>query len=108
MPVGFRGLGGLKRTVGAKLEVDVVETCSVDPGPQQYHAAPRRVLQHMRAHTTREGTGQKNTQKMIELIRTGIHRLPPTDRALGVSDCPRRQDGHGIALSSATMKTNYF
>ena len=45
VPVGFRGLGGLRRTVGAKLEVDVVKTCSVDPGPRQYHAAPRRVLE---------------------------------------------------------------
>jgi hypothetical protein len=46
MPVGFRGLGGgLKCSVVAKLEVDVVETCAVDPGPRQYHAAPRRVLE---------------------------------------------------------------
>ena len=52
----------MKCSVGAKLEVDVVETCSVDPGPQQYHAAPRRVLQHMRAHTTREGTGKTNPE----------------------------------------------
>jgi hypothetical protein len=45
MPVGFRGLGGLMCSVVAKLEVDVVETCSVDPGQRQYHAAPRRVLE---------------------------------------------------------------
>ena len=45
---GVRGLGGSSSvywTVGAKLEVDVVETCAVDPGPRQYHAAPRRVLE---------------------------------------------------------------
>ena len=74
MPVGFRGLGGLKRTVGAKLEVDVVETCSVDPGPQQYHAAPRRVLQHMRAHTPPGKGSEKQTQKMIDFP----DRDPPT------------------------------
>jgi hypothetical protein len=45
MPVGFRGLGGLMCSVDAKLEVEVVETCSVDPGQRQYHAAPRRVLE---------------------------------------------------------------
>ena len=84
MPVGFRGLRGLKRTVGAKLEVEVVETCSVDPGPQQYHAAPRRVLQHMRAHTTREGTGKKQTHKMVEFSgpESTYHHRPTTRFAL--------------------------
>ena len=41
----FRGLGGSEVLRVAKLEVDVVETCAVDPGPRQYHAAPRRVLE---------------------------------------------------------------
>ena len=36
-------LGVLER--GAKLEVDVDGTCSVDPGPRQCNAAPRRVLE---------------------------------------------------------------
>ena len=40
---GFGVWGGMK--CSAKLEVDVVETCAVDPGPRQYHAAPRRVLE---------------------------------------------------------------
>jgi hypothetical protein len=37
-------------------------------------------------------------------------RHPPTttDRALCVAERPRRQDGHGIALSSAMLEPNYF
>ena len=37
LPTGGAGL--MMWTAVAKLEVDVVETCSVDPGPRQYHAA---------------------------------------------------------------------
>ena len=71
-------------------------SCRASPGP----------LTHARTHTTREGTGKKQTQKMIDFP----DRHPPTttDRALCVAERPRGHDAHVRALSSTTMKTNYF